>query len=39
MNGHGNRAPKFSWDFLSDAVGALSLCVLLLGALGLPHLF
>ncbi len=27
------------WDLVSDALGALSLGVLLLGALALPHLF
>ena len=39
MDGHDDRAPVFDWDLLSDAVGGLSLGVLLLGALALPHLF
>jgi hypothetical protein len=39
MDGHDDRDPMFDWDLLSDAVGALSLGVLLLGALALPHLF
>lgn len=38
MNGHDNSKPMFGWDLLSDTIGALSLGVLLLGALALPHL-
>lgn len=38
MNGQENRKPMFDWDLLSDTIGALSLGVLLLGALALPHL-
>ena len=39
MDSHDNRAPMFGWDLLGDALGGLSLGVLLLGALALPHLF
>jgi hypothetical protein len=38
MNGPDPRDPIPGWDFLSDALGALSLGVLFLAALGLPHL-
>lgn len=39
MESQDRRAPGFHWDLLSDALGALSLGVLLLGALALPNLF
>ena len=39
MDGHDELSPFFDWDLLGDALGALSLGVLLLGALALPHLF
>ena len=39
MDGHDAHDAMFDWDLLSDAVGALSLGVLFLGALALPHLF
>jgi hypothetical protein len=39
MNDHDDLAPIFDWDLLSDALGAASLGVLFLAALGLPHLF
>lgn len=38
MDGHDDLHPIFGWELLSDALGALSLGVLLLGALALPHL-
>ena len=39
MNRREELSPLFDWDLLGDALGALSLGVLLLGALALPHLF
>lgn len=39
MDGHhDDRSPILDWDFLSDALGAVSLGVLFLAAWGLPHL-
>jgi hypothetical protein len=39
MNDQDELSPFFDWGLLGDALGALSLGVLLLGALALPHLF
>lgn len=39
MDGHDELSPIFDWDLVSDVLGALSLGVLLLGALAFPHLF
>ena len=39
MDDHDDLTPSLDWELLSDALGALSLGVLFLAALALPHLF
>jgi hypothetical protein len=39
MKRHDDPTPGFDWEVLSDVLGTLSLGVLFLAALGLPHLF
>ena len=39
MDDHDDLTPNLDWELLSDALGALSLGVLFLAALALPHLF
>jgi hypothetical protein len=38
MDDQDDLTPTFGWGLLSDALGALSLGVLFLAALALPHL-
>lgn len=38
MDDHDDPTPNLDWELLSDALGALSLGVLFLAALALPHL-
>ena len=39
MDDQDDLTPTLDWEILSDALGALSLGVLFLAALALPHLF
>jgi hypothetical protein len=39
MDDQDDLAPTLGWEILSDALGALSLGVLFVAALALPHLF